>query len=56
MKTLKASAVISKISSTIDGGWNITIAISNDERDMVKELIDWKANAELVAVVFQEID
>jgi len=56
MKTLSASAIISKITSTVDGGWSVTINISEDERNIIKELIDWKANAELVAVVFQEID
>lgn len=54
IKTIKASAVIQKVTTTVDGGAAITLHISEEHKDAILELMDLKFKNGIVAVAIQE--
>lgn len=56
MKTISATAVISRISTSIDGGFRLTLDIAEADLSLVQELLRIKKETGQVIVAFQEIE
>lgn len=48
-------ALISKITSTIDGGWRISIDVPESSNEEIKQLIDLKGQAVKVVIMMEGI-
>lgn len=55
IKTLAANAYIKRIATTLDGGYDITLSLSENDITVAQELMLIKKNNGCVACAFQEI-
>lgn len=55
-KKLKCNAVINKVSTMTDGGYKLTLDISEQDIEVATQLMKIKKNSGIVAVTFRAID
>lgn len=55
-KTWAAVALISKITTTIDGGYAVTLTFTEQDLEVIKELMAIKKDWLSVAVAFQRVN
>jgi hypothetical protein len=53
MNAITFRAIFNKITTTVDGGWRLSIDVDNSEKDKLNELANYRDNLLAVAIVPQ---